>query len=168
MLKVGDKAPIFNLPNAAMDSVSLDDYRHRKHVVLYFFPKLSMPTCAQLAEDYSDHESDFEELHTSIMAISPEDCLALDEFQDEHGLSMPLLSDADCEVAAQYGVLKPKQGDPTGRQVITRSTFVIDRDGVIRHVLVEGAAKGHAVQVLNLVREMDTAVSNSDSNAVAK
>jgi thioredoxin-dependent peroxiredoxin len=161
MLKVGDKAPQFSLPNAAMDSVSLNEYLNRKHVVLYFFPKISVPSCAQLAEDYSDHETDFEEQHTTIIGISPEDCLALEEFQDEHGLSMPLLSDTEGEVAASYGVLKPKQGDPSGRQVITRSTFIIDKSGVIRHVLVESTGKGHASQVLNLVREIDSQTANA-------
>lgn len=156
MLKAGDIAPDFSLPDAMMAPVSLAEFRG-KNVVIYFFPKVATPGCAALVEEISDHQDDFAAEHTAVIGISPEECLQLEEFSDEHGLSLPLLSDADCEVSASFGVLK--DASATGHnshnghaRSITRSTFVIDKSGVVRHVLIDAKTRGHTSEVLKLVR----------------
>lgn len=150
MLKAGDIAPDFSLPDAAMEIVSLAGFRGKKHVVLCFFPKVSNPGCTILAEEFSDHEDDFQKRNAVVMAISREDCLSLEAFVEHHGLGMPLLSDTEGEVCKSYGVMKerPNNGGPA----VTRSTFVIDKSGVVRHALAEPNPRGHTAEVLKLVK----------------
>jgi thioredoxin-dependent peroxiredoxin len=159
MLKAGDIAPDFSLPDAMMEPVSLAEFRGR-NVVIYFFARVATPGCAALVEEISDHQDDFEAEETAVLGITPEECLQLEAFSDEHGLSLPLLSDADCEVCASFGVLKDAAPAGSGNtsngnghhRAITRSTFVIDKAGVVRHVLIDAKARGHTSEVLKLVR----------------
>jgi len=76
-------------------------------------------------------------------------------FRDKHGLAVQLLADAEGEVCAQYGVLQEKEVDGNRKKrCIVRSTFLIDKNGVLRHVLYGVNARGHASDVLNLVKEL--------------
>jgi thioredoxin-dependent peroxiredoxin len=154
MLKAGDIAPDFSLPDALMEPVSLAGFRG-KNVVIYFFPKVATAGCAAMVEEISDHQDDFAAADTAVMGISPEECLQLEAFSDEHGLSLPLLSDPEGEVCEQFGVLHPRPDAPNGKRMITRSTFVIDKAGVVRHVLFDTKTRGHTSDILKLVRSIN-------------
>ena len=73
-------------------------------------------------------------------------------FRDKHGLSVQLLADPDGEVCRCYGVIKEKEVDGRKKTGIQRSTFIIDRHGLIRHTLYGVSPRGHAAEVLNLVK----------------
>ena len=154
MLKVGDAAPMFILPDADMEAVDLSAYRGERRIVLFFYPRDDTPTCTLEATDFSDHEDDFSGKQCVVFGISRDDCIKHAEFRDKHGISIRLLSDADGKVCKQYGVWQPKEVDGVKKHGIVRSTFVIDKQGVLRYVLYGVSAKGHALDILRTVKEL--------------
>lgn len=154
MLHVGTQAPDFSLPDADMEAVSLTDFRNRQNVVLYFYPKDGTPGCTMEAIDFSDLEEEFSHLHTVVLGVSKDDCLSHGAFRDKHGLSVRLLADVDGEACHLYGVLQEREVDGVKRMGVQRSTFVIDRHGVVRHALYGVKAAGHAEHVLELVKKL--------------
>lgn len=154
MLEAGQSAPEFTLPDADMELVSLADFRGKHNVVLYFYPKDDTPGCTLEAIDFSDLEDEFTAADTVILGVSRDDCLSHGAFRDKHGLSVRLLSDEEAEVCEKYAVLHHKEVEGVRRLGVVRSTFVIDRKGVLRHVLYGVKATGHAVEILELVRSL--------------
>jgi peroxiredoxin Q/BCP len=154
MLQPGQPAPSFDLPDADLNIVSLDDFRNRKNVVVYFYPRDGTPGCTMEAIDFSELEDQFSRLDTVVLGVSMDDCMAHGEFRDKHGLCVQLLADPDGEVCSQYGVLQEKELDGRKKTAIVRSTFIIDRAGVVKHALYGVSARGHAAEVLNLVKGM--------------
>lgn len=136
-----------------MELVSLEQFRG-SNVVLYFYPKDDTPGCTREAIDFSDLEDEFRELNTVVLGVSRDDCLSHGAFRDKHGLSVRLLSDADAEACEKYGVLQQKEVEGVHRSSIVRSTFLIDRQGTLRHALYGIKSTGHAQEVLELVRKM--------------
>jgi peroxiredoxin Q/BCP len=154
MLQPGDKAPDFSLPDADMQSVSLSDFRGRQHVVLYFYPRDGTPGCLMQSVDFSDHDGDFGEHDCIVLGVSRDDCLRHAEFRDENGLSVNLLSDPDGDVCRLYGVLQQKEHEGQLRESFVRSTFVIDKGGVVRMAEYNVNPKGHAAQVFDFVKRL--------------
>ena len=155
MLNVGESAPTFDLPDGDMNVVSLSGYRGVNNVVLYFYPKDDTPGCTLEAIDFSDLQDDFLALDTIVLGISMDDCMSHGAFRDKHGLAVQLLADTEGEVCEQYGVLQEKQVEGKAkRRCIVRSTFLIDKNGAVRNVLYGVNARGHAADVLKLVKEL--------------
>lgn len=154
MLQVGSRAPAFELPDASMEMIQLSSFRGKKNVVLYFYPRDGTPGCTMEAIDFSDHEQSFDECDTVVFGVSRDDCLVHEEFRDRHGLSLQLLSDADCEVMKKYEVMTEQGVNGATRQCVHRSTFVIDKKGVVRHILRDCNPRDHASEVLKLVRHI--------------
>ena len=152
MLQPGQPAPSFELPDADMKLVSLGKFKNHRNVVLYFYPKDDTPGCTIEAIDFSDLEDEFTSLKTVVLGVSMDDCLSHGAFRDKHGLSLQLLADVDGDVSRQYGVLQEKEINGRRRTGIVRSTFIIDRKGILKHALYGVSARGHAVEVLDLVR----------------
>ena len=155
LLKVGEKAPVFSLPDADMETVDLARYQG-KHIVLLFYPKDGTPCCTKEVTDFSDHEDDFLRHNCVLIGISRDDCLKHAEFRDKEGIGIELLSDAEGVVCKQYGVWQPKEVDGVKKHGIVRSTFVIDKQGVLRAALYGVNAKGHALEVLREVKELNS------------
>ena len=155
MLKIGQTAPAFDLPDADLNVVSLDGYKGTNNVILYFYPKDDTPGCTIEAIDFSELQDAFLGLDTVVLGVSMDDCVSHGSFRDKHGLAVQLLADAEGEVCAKYGVLQDKEVEGKGRKrCIVRSTFVIDKKGFVRHALYGVNARGHAAEVLNLVKEL--------------
>ena len=155
LLKAGEQAPVFSLPDADMETVNLADYKG-KHVVLFFYPKAGTPCCTLEATDFSDHEADFGQENCVLFGISRDDCLKHAEFRDKEGIGVELLSDEEGEVCRQYGVWQSKEVDGHRKYGVVRSTFVIDKDGMVRHALYNVNYRGHALEVLRLVKELNS------------
>lgn len=155
LLKAGEDAPDFSLPDADMQMIDLETYRGR-HVVLFFYPKDGTPGCTLEATDFSDHEDDFTRLNCALLGISRDDCLKHAEFRDREGIGIELLSDADGAICKRYGVWQAREVDGHKKFGIARSTFIIDRAGVIRHALYNVNYRGHAQEVLRLVKELNS------------
>ena len=156
LLKVGDPAPAFTLPDADMETVDLANYKGQKHIVLFFYPKDGTPCCTKEATDCSDHVEEFGRHDCVLFGISRDECLKHAEFRDKEGIGTELLSDAEGTVCKQYGVWQPREVDGHRKFGIVRSTFIIDKSGVIRHALYNVNYKGHALEVLRLVKEINT------------
>ena len=154
MLQTGQPAPMFTLPDADMQSVSLSDFKGRKHVVLYFYPRDGTPGCTMQAVDFSDHEDQFNKHDCVILGVSRDDYLTHASFRDKHGVSVELLSDVEGEVCRSYGVLQQKEVEGAMRECLVRSTFVIDKKGVVRWAAYGVNPRGHALDVYEVVRKL--------------
>ena len=154
MLQSGQPAPLFSLPDADMESVALARFRGKKNVVLYFYPKDGTPSCTLQATDFSDHEDEFTRCDCVVLGVSQDDCLMHAEFRDENGVSIRLLADTEGEVCRKYGVLQQKEMNGERRNCVMRATFVIDKKGVVRHALYGVNPRGHALEVLDLVKSI--------------
>jgi peroxiredoxin Q/BCP len=154
-LQAGQPAPLFDLPDADLNMVSLDEFKHHKHVVLYFYPRDGSPDGTMEAIDFSELEDQFLRLKTVVLGVSMDDCLSHGAFRDKHGVSIQLLADPDAEVCQRYGVLQEKEIDGRKKRAIQRSTFIIDRNGLLRHALYGVSARGHAAEVLALVKGIE-------------
>jgi len=153
-LAAGIEAPHFELPDADMESFVLTSHKGKHNVVLYFYPRDDTPGCTMEANEFSNLDHDFAKLDTIVVGISRDDCLSHATFRDKHGLSVLLLSDPEARVCKRYGVMVEKEADGHKKQVVQRSTFVIDKQGKLRHVLYGVHAHGHAQEILNLIKEM--------------
>lgn len=154
MLQAGQHAPTFALPDADMQTVDLGRLRGRKNVVLYFYPKDGTPGCTIQATEFSDHEDEFARYDCVIMGVSPDDCLSHAEFRDTNGVSIRLLADTEGEVCRKYGVLEDKESNGQRKRSVVRSTFVIDKKGMVRHAFYNVNPRGHASEVLDLVKSL--------------
>lgn len=153
-LHAGMDAPQFELPDADMQMFSLADHLGENNVVLYFYPKDDTPGCTMEANEFSDHEEHFAKLDTIVVGISRDDCISHAAFRDKHGLSVTLLADTESRVCKKYGVLYEKEVDGHKKMAIQRSTFIIDKQGKLRHALYGVHAHGHPNEVLQLIKEM--------------
>jgi peroxiredoxin Q/BCP len=153
-LHAGQAAPLFSLPDADMETVELEQFRGKKHVVLYFYPKDGTPGCTLEATDFSDHEDEFSRHNCVVIGVSPDDCLSHAGFRDQNGVSIRLLADTDTEVCRKYGVVHEKEANGGRKSCITRSTFIIDKQGTLLHAFYGVNPRGHAAQVLSLVRSL--------------
>jgi peroxiredoxin Q/BCP len=154
MLKAGDKAPGFELPDADMSIVRLSDFTGRQHLVLFYYIRDNTPACTAEAIDFSDLEDDFAALDCAVVGVSRDDCISHGEFRDKQGISVRLLADKDMEACRAYGVLVKKEMDGVMRESVVRSTFIIDKQGKIRHALYGVNAKGHADEMLQRIKEL--------------
>ena len=155
MLQAGQSAPEFELPDADMEVVSLSDFKSRKNVVLYFYSRDDTPGCTMEALEFSDKQDDFDRLEAVVLGVSMDDCLSHGSFRDKHGLSLQLLADVDGEVCGSYGVLLEKEFNGQKKISIRRSTFIINKCGTVTHALYGVSARGHAAEVLKLLRSMN-------------
>ena len=153
-LQVGDRTPEFALPDADMEVFDLAQMRGERNVVLYFYPRDNTPGCTRQALEFSDHADDFEHLDCSVIGVSPDDCLTHAEFRDEHGLSVRLLSDEDTDICRRYGVWESREMDGVVRTGVTRTSFIIDKQGIIRHIFRNVVPRGHVAEVLQTLSKL--------------
>ncbi len=125
-ISVGDQAPDFSLVGTGNVTHSLNAYKG-KTVVLVFYPGDNTPVCTKQLVCYNNELAQFSELDAQVLALSAQDLESHEKFAAQHGFQFPLLADTEKSVARAYGVLGPL-GIPR------RSVFVIDASGVVRYV----------------------------------
>ena len=136
-----------------MEMVKLSKFKG-KNVIVYFYPKDDTPGCTVEAIEFSDLEEEFIAHDTVILGISRDDCMSHADFRDKHGLAVQLLADVDGRVCERYGVWQEKEKDGVKKMGIVRSTFIVNKEGNVAHALYGIQAKGHAAEVLNLIKEL--------------
>ena len=146
---VGDPAPEFTLPGSGGRTFSLEDYRDRP-VVLVFYPGDDTPVCTKQLTSYNDGLAEFDKLDAQVLAISAQNVASHDKFAGRHGFRFPLLADTDKKVAALYGTLGPL-GFPR------RSVFVIDRQGIVRyaHRAIAGLTYRPVSELVDVIERLD-------------
>ncbi|CAG0972071.1 cytosolic tryparedoxin peroxidase, trypanosomatid typical 2-Cys peroxiredoxin [Myxococcaceae bacterium] len=144
---VGDRAPDFELADAAGRPFRLSALRGRKAVVLYFYPKDDTPGCTKEACSFRDHYQDFVDAGAEVVGVSSDDGASHERFSKKYDLPFTLLSDEAGAVRKLYGV------PATLGLLPGRVTFVIDREGVVRHVFnSQLAATRHVEEALRTLR----------------
>ncbi|MBE9609781.1 peroxiredoxin [Chitinilyticum piscinae] len=154
MLQAGDLAPDFELPDARMELLRLSSFRETANIVLYFFNKDHTPGGITEAVEFNELLAEFARHDTVVLGVSLDDCLAHEAFREEEGLDFDLLADTEGEVSRLYHVLTEWQAQGMVRYGIERSTFVIDKAGVIRLALYHVQPKGHAAEVFAYVKQL--------------
>jgi peroxiredoxin Q/BCP len=149
MIDVGDTAPDFRLPALRGGELALSDFRGKKNVVLFFYPKDDSPGCTVEACTFRDAYEDFVEAGAEVIGISSDSLDRHSAFAQRHSLPMQLVSDKGGKVRAQYGV-KSTLGLIPGRE-----TFIIDKTGVVRHVFrSQIRVKNHVAESLAVLQSL--------------
>ncbi|MES9972131.1 MAG: peroxiredoxin [Candidatus Thiodiazotropha sp.] len=154
MLNPGDKAPLFELPDADMHIIKSSQFLGNRNLVIYFYPKDDTTGCTIEALELSDLIEEFSAMDTQVIGISRDSCVSHAAFRDKHGLTVQLLADTDGEACNDFDVWREKEKNGEKRMGILRSTFIIDKKGIIREALYDVKPKGHAAQVLEKVKKL--------------
>lgn len=145
----GDTAPDFELPAQTGETVRLSDYRGDKAVVLYFYPKDETPICTKEACSFRDSYEDFAEVGAVVIGASSDSVDSHRNFAENHRLPFLLVSDKGGKLRKEYGVPKTLGLMPG------RVTYVIDKQGTVRHVFnSQLASDKHKDEALRVVREL--------------
>jgi len=150
---IGKPAPDFSLPSTTGENISLRQFKGKKTVVLYFYPKDETPGCTREACDFRDNSAEFEKHNVVVLGISNDNLESHQTFRDKHHLPFPLLSDEDASVSKMFGVYKQKNLYGKKYMGIERTTFVIDRTGRIAQIYPKVKVDGHIKDVLEFVGE---------------
>ena len=148
MLNIGDKAPLFSLPDQNGKVHNLEDYRGQK-VVLYFYPKDNTAGCTKQACNFAELYPQFMEKGAVVLGVSKDSVASHKKFEEKYGLPFTLLSDEGLEVLQAYDVWKEKS--MYGRKYfgVVRSTYLIDENGIIVRALEKVNAAENPQQMLN-------------------
>lgn len=147
-LQVGDKAPDFEAQTYGQKNVKLADFTGKSAVVLYFYPKDNTPGCTKEACSLRDGMEELKKAGVQVVGVSTDGVKAHENFRDKYELNFPLISDKSKEIVEKYGV---KSAFGTAKRV----TFLIGRDGIIKHIWNKVSTGKHADEVLEKIRETD-------------
>jgi peroxiredoxin Q/BCP len=150
---IGKPAPDFTLPSTSGEPVSLRQFKGKKTVILYFYPKDETPGCTREACDFRDHTIEFEKHNTVVLGVSTDGLDSHKQFMEKHKLPFPLLTDEDAAVSRKYGVYKQRNLYGKKYMGIERTTFVIDRTGRIAQIYPKVKVDGHIEALLEFVGE---------------
>ena len=154
MLKKNQPAPDFSSPNQHNQLVSLSDFKGKKHVVLYFYPKDDTPGCTIEANQFTALASEFAKAGAVVIGVSKDSCASHQAFVDKYGLKLDLLADTTGALCERYGVWQDKEKNGEIKKGIVRSTFLIDKNGIVQEALYGVSAEGHAQDMLGRVGKL--------------
>lgn len=151
MLSVGQKAINFELPNENNEMISLDSFIGKK-VVLYFYPKDNTPGCTKQACAFKNAYDEFKKDNIVVIGISKDSSKSHLNFKNKYELPFILLSDVEHQVIEAYDVWKEKKLYGKTYMGITRSTYVIDEEGVIIKTFEKASPDNNAQDILDFLR----------------
>jgi len=147
-------APNFSLPNQLNKIVSLADFKEKKNIILYFYPKDDTPGCTVEANQFTALIDQFDALATVIIGVSKDDCESHQAFIDKYNLRVDLIADVDGSLCESYDVWQEKNKNGVKKMGIVRSTFLINKQGVLDYVEYGVLAEGHAQAMLDRVKKL--------------
>ena len=150
----GKKASAFALSDADGKTVALKDLIGANNLVLYFYPRDMTPGCTIEACSFRDNIAPLKALGAKVVGISADSSDSHAKFVAKHGLNFPLLADPGNKVCGLYGVYKKKSLYGREFMGIERTTFVIDKSGVVRHVFPKVKVDGHTDEVIAALKEL--------------
>ena len=151
MLEIGMKAPDFTLQDKNGNSVSLSDFRGKK-VVLYFYPKDNTPGCTRQACAFAAAYAEFQKRDVVVIGISRDSVASHVKFSEKHALPFILLSDPDRLAIEPYGVWQEKKLCGKIGLGVVRTTYIIDEDGLISHVMPRVKPDTNAAEILEMLK----------------
>ncbi len=147
-LAVGTKAPAFEAQDQNGKMVKLSDYAGTRNVVLYFYPKDDTPGCTKEACSLRDGHGAILATGSVVLGVSGDDVKSKKAFAEKYHLPFSILADPDKKILEAYGVKMAIIG------VARRVTFIIDKAGVIRHIVTDVNTAGADKQVLELLKKL--------------
>ena len=150
ILKQGDKAPAFTSKDQDGKTVSLSQFKGQK-VVLYFYPKDSTPGCTAEACDFRDNYQGLKAKGIEVLGVSVDDEKSHQKFITKHSLPFTLLADTDKSIVEAYGVWGEKSMYGKTYMGTNRTTFIIDEEGTIAHIITKVDTKAPTAQILDLL-----------------
>ncbi len=151
MVAEGDPAPDFEAKAHTGETVRLSDYKGRI-VVLYFYPRAMTPGCTREGVRFNELYEEFQKYGAVVLGVSTDPVEKNRKFAEKYGFKFPLLSDEKGEIAEKYGVLESRK---SGAIAAKRTTFIIDKNGVIRRILKNiRPAEKHADMALDEVKKL--------------
>ena len=153
LIDPGKRAPSFSLPDQEGKNHSLADYAGQP-VVIYFYPKDDTPGCTQEACDFEARLPALKKNQAAIFGVSILDEKSKAKFAGKHGVTFPLLADADHDVAEKYGVWQEKARYGRKYMGIVRTTYLIGADGKVLRRWDKVKVEGHAEEVDKEIREL--------------
>ena len=151
--EIGKKAPSFKLSNQDGIQVSSDQFIGEKNIVFYFYPKAMTPGCTIQACGIRDSEEEFEQLDTIVLGVSPDSPQKLTRFIEKKDLNFTLLSDEGNKTAKAYGAYGEKKFMGRKYMGIHRMTFIIGKDGKLKHIMKKVDTKNHHNDVIQFIKE---------------
>ncbi|HEY9050996.1 MAG TPA: peroxiredoxin [Gammaproteobacteria bacterium] len=154
MLSKNQKAPDFSSLNQDNEIINLSDYKGKANVVLYFYPKDDTPGCTIEANQFTALASEFQKYDTVVIGVSKDSCESHQAFIDKFGLKVDLLADTDGTLCNSYGVWQEKEKNGVKKMGIVRSTFIINKQGMLVDAEYGVTAEGHAAQILDKIKQL--------------
>ena len=151
-LKVGDKAPDFNVSADAGQKVKLSDFKGKK-IVLYFYPKDDTPGCTKEACAFRDGISEIKDRGAVVLGVSTDSVDSHKKFKSKFELNFPLLADTDKKIVEAYGVWKEKINYGKKYMGIERTTFIINKEGKISHIFPKVKVDEHYDEVIDALED---------------
>ncbi|MCO4758760.1 MAG: peroxiredoxin [Oceanospirillaceae bacterium] len=145
--------PDFTADATSEQTVTLSDLRE-KNVIIYFYPKDSTPGCTTEGQNFRDLHTEFGELDTVIFGVSRDGMRAHENFKAKQSFPFELISDPDETLCNLFDVIKLKKNYGREYMGIDRSTFLIDKEGVLRKEWRTVKVKGHVDEVLEAVKSL--------------
>lgn len=153
MLETGTKAIDFTLPDEFGNDIHLSDFIGKK-VVLYFYPKDSTPGCTKQACAFKSVYDEFKREDIVVIGISKDSSASHKKFKDKYELPFILLSDTERQVIEAYDVWKEKMLYGKKYMGVTRSTYVIDEQGIIIKTFEKASPANNATDILSFIKTM--------------
>lgn len=151
-LKAGEKAPQFSLPDQDGETINLSDFAGQR-VLVYFYPKAMTPGCTTQACGLRDEMDALKKAKVEVLGISTDKSEKLSRFAEKEMLNFTLLSDEDHKIAKEFGIWGEKQFMGKTYDGIHRTTFLIDKNGVIEHVFDNFKTSNHHQVVLEYLTQ---------------
>ena len=151
MLKKLDAAPAFTLPDANGNAVSLSDFLG-KRVVVYFYPKDNTPGCTRQACAFAARYAEFAAKDVAVIGISRDSIASHVKFAEKYDLPFILLSDPERIAIEAYGVWQEKKTAGKVSMGVVRTTFLIDENGIITHVMPKVKPDTNAAEIIEMLK----------------
>ncbi|MFP4369207.1 MAG: thioredoxin-dependent thiol peroxidase [Candidatus Kapaibacterium sp.] len=152
-LEAGTKAPEFKAQADGGREIKLSDYKG-KWLVLYFYPKDNTPGCTKEACSFKDNMEKIASEGAAVIGVSPDNAGSHDKFKEKYDLNFDLAADPDKEICNLYDVIGEKKMFGKTSMGVIRQTYIIDPEGVIRHVYPKVKVDGHVDDVIEKLREL--------------
>jgi len=154
MPELNQPAPDFKSVNQNEEEITLSQFRGKQNVVLYFYPRDDTPGCTTEAMEFTALIKEFDKADTVVLGVSRDTVVKHQKFIKKRELKVDLIADESGEVCEAYGVWQLKKFMGREFMGIVRSTFVIDKKGLLVEQVLKVKAKGHAQQMLDFVKTL--------------